>query len=221
MKQLESESFQMPAKVLDLPRSTRERLRTATLRIRSDVEYAVRESKLLLDEGDEDAYPLAGLAHEKKGDFESAAFYYQRGMETIGATECWLGKARLNLAGMGAPQDYAEAKRCYAAVLEDTDNPVAPLMLGLIYRHGLGVTPDPVVARKFIMQAAGFGSISAIAHLAELEGYQGRWLRGFLLRIKSGLLAWIAMMRNPADVRLRSDFAMYREAILSGAVSPG
>jgi TPR repeat protein len=112
----------------------------------------------------------------------------------------------LNLNGWGVPQNFAEAKRCYEIACKDADDGFGWLMLGAMYRLGLGVECDLKVAKECLIKAADKGYVLAYREIGLIEQSEAKKAKGYLYRFKAGILALGISLRNRKDIRLRFDY---------------
>ena len=162
----------------------------------------------LIDDGFDEAYLFAAYIHEHGGlgagqDLGKALFYYQKAAETFGAVEGYLGVARLCYFGQGVTQDYDRAFRCYSWVEHEIDNGIAFHMLGRMYQHGQGVRRDMSKARDYYRRAIDKGYVMGLVSLGQLEQESGKFVKGWYLRVKAGVLAFRMALRDRQDPRLR------------------
>jgi TPR repeat protein len=199
----------MSSSVTRLPESPELRHRLALDRFEAgDVLESLRLARSLIDEGFPHAYTLAGAILEQGGpgveqDFGGARFYYERAVETAGAVEGWLGLGRLYFFGKGVNRNLDKATQIYKAVEADAQNPVAQLMLGRIHADPESSMFDPDVARNYLATAAKHGLVFAYAHLAALEGRQGRIMHSVAYRAKAVLLALLISLKDRNSPQLR------------------
>jgi TPR repeat protein len=174
-----------------------------------DYPSALKMALALVDEDFYHANALAGVIYEEGGngveqDLEKARFYFERATETVGSLEGWLALGRIYFFGKGVPKDYSKALSIYRIVEEDSDNAIGQLMLGRMYRDGLGVPRDFAKAKEHLCRAADKGNVIAVSELGIVERAQGNLWGGFRFWLRSRLLAFAIMRRDPTDSRLRS-----------------
>jgi TPR repeat protein len=162
----------------------------------------------LVDDGFGEANLFLAYIYEQGGpgvvqDLEKALFYYQKAAETFGAVEGYLGVARLRYFGKGVPQDYDQAFKCYSFVENEIDNGIAFHMLGRMYQHGHGVKKSASRAREYYQKAIDEGFVMGMVSLGQLEQESGKFLKGWYLRIKGGILAFKLALKDRQDTRLR------------------
>ena len=111
-------------------------------------------------------------------------------IDGVGALEAWLGLARLCTTGDAEMRDYVRAERCYRAVTEDADHPVAWLGLGRLYRDGLGVEVDRGFAEESFRRAWKLGNRVGYHELAILFYAQGETFKALFKAISWRLAPW-------------------------------
>ncbi len=97
----------------------------------------------------------AGVAAYDGGVYRTA-FEQWRALAEAGDAEAQTALAGLYFAGLGAPEDAAEAVRWYRRAAEQGE-PVAQQNLGDFYQRGIGVERDPVSAYVWLSLAAAQG----------------------------------------------------------------
>jgi TPR repeat protein len=173
-----------------------------------DYKVALSNFVTLIDQGNDEAYLFAAYIYEEGGNgveqnFEKALFYYKKAAEEFGAVEGYLGAARCYYFGKGAPRDYGQAFRYYSAVERETDNAIAFHMLGKMYQYGQGIPKDLSIARSYFRKASEKGYVMGLVSVGQLEQEEGNLFRGWLLRIRGGILAFKIALKDRQDSRLR------------------
>lgn len=174
-----------------------------------DLDMALKQATALVDAGYDHAYSLLGAIYENEKssgvatDFQKALFYYQKGVDTVGAVESWLGLGRLFYLGKGVQQDYQKAFEYYSTIAQDIDNPVAHLMLGKMYLNGEGTKINHAFAKRHLEAARKKGYVFAYTYLGTLCFREKHKLCGLMNRVHATWKAAILTLFHPRDPRLR------------------
>lgn len=174
-----------------------------------DLDTALKQATALVDAGYNHAYSLLGAIYENEKppgvvtDFQKALFYYQMGVDTVGAVESWLGLGRLFYLGKGVQQDYQKAFEYYSTIVQDIDNPVAHLMLGKMYLDGEGTKMNYVLAKRHLEAARKKGYVFAYTYLGTLCFREKHNLCGLMSRAHATWKVAILTLLRPQDSRLR------------------
>ena len=94
----------------------------------------------------------AGMKAVERGDY-AAALHEYRPLAEQGHADAQTRLGQLYAAGLGVPQDDAEAVKWYRKAAEQ-GHVLAELKLGVMYRQGIGVPQDFATAAKWFRTAA-------------------------------------------------------------------
>lgn len=172
---------------------------------RGDDAAAMKELLALIDDGCSAAYGYVALFYEMGSsgvpvDFKKARFYYQKGIEEYGSLEDYLGLARIYYLGRGVDPDYCKAFEYYDLVAKEAkDNGIAYLMLGQMYQRGECVDKDYQRAKECYENAWQKGYILGLTYLGLLEQERGHYFKGWLYRLKAGLIGFSVSIKKPRD----------------------
>ncbi|MFH1157697.1 MAG: hypothetical protein V1721_02250 [Pseudomonadota bacterium] len=134
----------------------------------SDTKSAISYWKRASDLGNADARNRLGMAYAKfykDKKYESAAWY--RLVVDQGKEDPEVARANMFLTGVGAGQDFAQAKKLYRQAAEK-GGAVAQFNLGALYTLALDTPPDFAAAATWYGKAAEQGLVVAQNNLAEL-----------------------------------------------------
>jgi len=125
-----------------------------------------------------------GMFYETGGkgvpqDYEKARQCFEKALEHGPYVLALLGLGRLFFFGRGVPRDY-DIAHYYYSQLEENEEPVALLMLGLISCRR---DKDLCKARHYFERSMELGNLIAEKHLTELDIEEGDIFRGWLRRV--------------------------------------
>ena len=199
------------SKIVDFPANLEQRLQFALDDMTKGNHFdAFKKFIALIDEGCAAAYGFVGAYYDLgapgiEKDYEKARFYYDRDIEQYGSREAYLGLARLYYFGRGVDRDYCKAFEYYEMVVEEAEhNGVAYLMLGQMYQHGQCVEKNFQKAKECYEKAWQKDYVLGLTYLGKLEQEMGHPVKGWLHRLKAGLVAYKIARKDPHDSRFRS-----------------
>lgn len=164
-------------------------------------EIAFSQFNELVDSGYSEAYVYLAGFYEKgtthvKADYSKAIEFYALAIETQGVVEAYLGLARMYLNGMGVDKDYCKAFNLYSELIDKIDDELAHLNIGLMYKDGLCAEVNYDKAYEHFMHAWENGYIFGLTNIGLLQQKQGKWIKGWLTRLKASYLAFKLSLRS-------------------------
>jgi TPR repeat protein len=175
---------------------------------RRDLKTALPILVELIDAGDYQAYSYLGNifeygSDEVEKDLSKALFYHERSVEH-GYFNGYLCLARCYYLGKGVPKDFKKAFELYSIVAQEAGDAAASVALGRMYHRGHGVNRDLAKAREHWELAWRAGYFWGLVGLSLLERDEGRWVRGWWLRIKALVYGCKIMRRSRYDEHFRA-----------------
>jgi TPR repeat protein len=160
--------------------------------------------RTLAEQGHWPAYVELGNLYEigaanVQQDFQEAARWYRRAIAEADDVHAHLALGRLLLNGQGVERNYSEA---YQHLRKAGDEPMAWIMLGLMFHFAHGVDRDFEKARRLYKDAAAKQYVIGLRLLSRLEADTGHHLRSVIIKARSIYLAFRIATKNPHDRRL-------------------
>ena len=195
--------------IIEFPRTENESIRKAIdLFGRDTADLALAEFKILIDQGYDEAFSLVGNLYECGGrnvecDYAKARFYYEQSVERVGAVAAYLGLIRIYYYGLGVERDCCKAIEYCKFLAKEADHPYANFYIGRMYMEGCCMDKDLERSKEFFKKAWDRGHVFGLTYLGIVEQKTGHRLRGWLYRIKAGILAFRIGRKNINDARIR------------------
>ncbi len=195
--------------VVDFPYTRDEKLRQAMrLFSKGTADLALVEFKKLIDEGCDEAYSFVGNLYAVGGnnvarDYEKARFYYEQSIERVGSVAAYIGLIRIYYYGLGVERDCGKALRYCQVLVEKENHPQANFYIGKMHMDGCGVERDVEKSKDFFRRSWDRGYVFGLTYLGFAEQQTGHYIRGWIYRIKAGVLAYSIGRKNSKDARIR------------------
>lgn len=197
--------------ILDFPSTEDKRLKKAMrLFSRDTADQALDEFIKLIDQGCDEAYSFVGNLYECGGhnlacDYAKAKFYYEQSVERVGSLAAYLGLVRIYYYGLGVERDCCKALEYCKILVEDDDEDDHRINFytGKIYMEGCCGRQDVEKSKDYFRKAWNRGYVFGLTYLGMAEQKTGHYLRGWLYRIKAGVLAYWIGRDNINDPRIR------------------
>lgn len=195
--------------IVEFPSSENEKLRKAMeLFSHGTADLALAEFTKLIDQGYDEAFSFVGNLYECGGrnierDYSKAKFYYEQSIERIGAVAAYLGLIRIYYYGLGVERDCCKALEYCTVLAEEADHPYANFYIGKMYMEGCCVKKDIEKSKEFFKKAWERDYVFGLTYLGIANQKSGHKLRGWLYRIKAGILAFRIGRKNINDGRIR------------------
>ena len=154
------------------------------MRMLSNKELSKKEKDLIETNGRYSASidELASLLHNR-GDYNREIYWYQRGIDW-GYRDSYCSLGEMYYKGLGVSKDYEKARELFEKADMDDDHfgdgysgelrNRAKAYIGVIYRDGLGVEPNIMKAKTYLMASANKNDAKGMYELALLLGKEGK-----------------------------------------------
>lgn len=126
---------------------------------------------------------LAYLLHNR-GDYNREIYWYQREIDWGGYRDACCRLGEMFFKGLGVSKDYEKARELFEKADMDDDHfgdgysgslrNRAKAYIGVIYRDGLGVEPNIMKAKTYLMASANKNDAKGMYELALLLGNEGK-----------------------------------------------
>ncbi len=195
--------------IIEFPSSGNGELQKAMdLFSRNTADLALAEFTKLIDQGYDEAFSFVGNLYECGGrnvecDYSKAKFYYEQSVERTGAVAGYLGLIRIYYYGLGVERDCCKALEYCTVLSEEVDHPYANFYIGMMYMEGCCVEKDVEKSKEYFKKAWKEGYVFGLTYLGIANQKTGHNLRGWLYRIKAGILAFMIGRKNIKDARIR------------------
>lgn len=195
--------------IVEFPSSGDEDLQKAMdLFSHDSADQALAEFVKLIDQGNDEAFSFVGNLYESGGrnverDYSKAKFYYEQSVERVGAVAAYLGLVRIYYYGLGVERDCCKAFEYCTVLAEEADHPYANFFIGRMYMEGCCVDKNIEKSKEFFKKAWDQDYVFGLTYLGIAEQKSGYMLRGWMCRIKAGILAFRIGRKNINDARIR------------------
>ena len=195
--------------IIEFPKSGNAELQNAIdLFDRGTADLALAEFTKLIDQGHDEAFSFLGNLYEVGGrgvdrDYAKAKFYYEKAVERTGAVAAYLGLIRIYYYGFGVQKDCCKALEYCRILAEEIENPYANLYIGKMYMDGCCTEKNLEASKEYFKKAWNAGYVFGLTYLGLAEQADGHKLRGWLLRLRAGILAFRIARKDSADPRIR------------------